>query len=275
MVHTPESLAKRKKTYPGLFSSKHTVRVNTLTTLAWRHVLSRRSASPASTVILLAMLSIPLPASADCVVLLHGLARTSGSMEKLIEPFEELGHQVINVNYPSRKKTVEELSSLAVEELGYSNCQAGSVVNIVTHSMGGILARYYLQHNEIPQLGRVVMMAPPNQGSEVVDNLRGVPGFKLINGEAGMQLGTDASGIPAGLGAVDFELGVIAGTKTVNPLLSQFLPNPDDGKVSVASTRVEGMDDHIVLPVNHTFMMRSKKVIEQVLHFIAQGRFDR
>lgn len=275
MVHTPESLAKRKITYPGLFSNKFTVRVSsTLTTCAGRHDVSRKSTRAVCAVALL-LLSIPSFASADCIILLHGLARTSGSMEKLVEPFEELGHQVINVSYPSRKKTVEELSTLAVEELGYSNCQAGSVVNIITHSMGGILTRYYLQHNEIPQLGRVVMMAPPNQGSEVVDNLRNVPGFKLINGEAGMQLGTDASGIPAGLGAVDFDLGVIAGTKTVNPLLSQFLPNPDDGKVSVASTRVEGMDDHIVLPVNHTFMMRSEKVIEQVVHFIAHGRFDR
>lgn len=225
--------------------------------------------------VLVAVLLVPATASADCIVLLHGLARTSDSMEKLVEPFEQLGHQVINVDYPSRKMTVEELAPLAVEQLGYKNCEPDSVVNIVTHSMGGILTRYYLQHNELPQLGRVVMMAPPNQGSEVVDNLRDVPGYQLINGDAGLQLGTDESGIPAGLGAVEFDLGVIAGSRTVNPILSQYLPNPDDGKVSVASTRVEGMSDHIVLPVTHTFMMRSKKVINQVVHFITHGRFDR
>lgn len=83
-------------------------------------------------------------------------------------------------------------------------------------------------------------MAPPNQGSQVVDSLRDVPGFKLINGKAGLQLGTDDKSIPAQLGPVKFELGVIAGSRTVNVLLSQFLPNPDDGKVSVQSTRVAG-----------------------------------
>ena len=220
-----------------------------------------------------AMLFAPVTATADCVVLLHGLARTSGSMQKLVEPLNQLGHQVVNVNYPSRKKTVEELATLAVKELGYDKCETGSTVHFVTHSMGGILARYYLEHNSVEQLGRVVMMAPPNQGSEVVDSLRNVPGFKMLNGKAGLQLGTDANSIPVNLGPVEFDLGVIAGSKTFNPILSRFLPNPDDGKVSVTSTKVEGMDDHIVLPVTHTFMMRSKPVIEQVLQFISYGRF--
>ncbi len=225
-------------------------------------------------IILVALFLSPV-ASADCVLLIHGLARTSGSMKKLVEPFEQLGHQVVNVNYPSRKKPIEELSTLAVKELGYNHCATGSTVHIVTHSLGGILARYYLAQHELEQLGRVVMLAPPNQGSEVVDNLRNVPGFKLMNGRAGLQIGTDANSIPKSLGPVDFDLGVIAGTRTFNPLLSRFLPNPDDGKVSVASTRVEGMRDHIVLPVTHTFMMRSKTVIEQTLQFIENGHFSR
>ncbi len=226
-------------------------------------------------VLLGALSAVPVTASADCVVLLHGLARTAGAMRHLIEPFEAEGHKVINVDYPSRKHTVEKLAPLAVKALGYDKCGATERVHFVTHSMGGILLRYYLQHNKIPTLGRVVMLAPPNQGSQVVDNLKSVPGYKLINGPAGMQLGTDAQSIPMQLGAVDFELGVIAGTKTFNPILSQFLPNPDDGKVSVAHTRVDGMNDFITLPVTHTFMMKSKAVIEQAVHFIKSGRFLR
>jgi len=218
--------------------------------------------------------AIPKVATADCVVLLHGLARTSGAMKKLIKPFEDEGHQVINVGYPSRDKTIEQLAPLAVKDSGYSNCESGSTVHFVTHSMGGILVRYYLSKNQISNLGRVVMLAPPNQGSQVVDKLRNVPGYKLYNGEAGMQLGTDANSIPLNLEAVEFELGVIAGSWTVNPLLSQLLPNPDDGKVSVENTKVEGMADHITLPATHTFMMRSKKVIRQAVHFINHGRFD-
>jgi len=194
-------------------------------------------------------------------------------MKKLISPFKDEGHQVINVNYPSRKNTIEQLAPLAVNELGYSNCDADSNIHFVTHSMGGILVRYYLAHNNVPGLGRVVMLAPPNQGSQVVDNLRDVPGFKFINGKAGLQLGTDVDSIPINLGPVEFDLGVIAGTRTFNFLLSQFLPNPDDGKVSVESTKVAGMADHISLPVTHTFMMKSKSVIEQVVHFIEHGEF--
>jgi len=133
--------------------------------------------------------------------------------------------------------------------------------------------RYYLAHNNVQGLGRVVMLAPPNQGSEVVDKLRNVPGFKAINGEAGLQLGTDANSVPVNLGPVKFELGVIAGNRTFNLLLSRYLPNPDDGKVSVASTRVVGMTDHITLPVTHTFMMKSKSVIKQAVQFIEHGRF--
>lgn len=236
--------------------------------------MKRRVAlKPLSRWLVLVVLYLPISAAADCVVLLHGLARTSGAMKKLIEPLEDNGHQVVNVNYPSRKMKVEALAPLAVRELGYDKCEAPGPVHFVTHSMGGILARYYLAHNDIESLGRVVMMAPPNQGSEVVDNLRDVPGFKLLNGQAGLQLGTDDNSIPKSLGPVDFELGVIAGTKTMNLILSQFLPNPDDGKVSVESTKVVGMTDHIEMPVNHTFMMRSERVIDQVIHFIDNGSF--
>lgn len=225
--------------------------------------------------LLLIAISTPRVASADCVVLLHGLARTSGAMKKLITPFENEGHQVVNVDYPSRDKTVEQLAPLAVKDLGYSKCNPASNIHFVTHSMGGILVRYYLEHNKIARLGRVVMLAPPNQGSEVVDKLRDVPGFKVMNGSAGLQLGTDAESIPVKLGPVEFDLGVIAGTRTINLLLSQLLPNPDDGKVSVASTRVAGMADHITLPVTHTFMMRSKSVIEQTVYFVKHGQFKK
>jgi len=224
--------------------------------------------------ILLIGISTPSVLLADCVVLMHGLARTSGAMKSMQKAFDAKGYQVINVSYPSRKQTVEQLAPL-VDELGYKQCRRGSVVHFATHSMGGILVRYHLTHNEVPQLGRVVMLAPPNQGSQVVDFLRDVPGYKLMNGPAGLQLGTDADSIPAQLGPVDFELGVIAGTRSVNMILSQFLPNPDDGKVSVANTRVEGMGDFLVLPVTHTFMMHSDVVIRQAIHFIEHGEFKR
>ncbi len=214
-------------------------------------------------------------ALADCVVLIHGLARTSGSMTPLVAPLQKAGFSVVNVNYPSRHKPIEELAPLAVKTRGYEQCAPSANVHFVTHSLGGILVRYYLQHNDFLSLGKVVMIAPPNQGSEVVDQLRNAPGYSLINGPAGMQLGTDKHSIPQQLGPVDYPVGVIAGTRTFNPLLSQLLPNPDDGKVSLENTKVVGMTDFIDLPYTHTFIMRAGEVIDQVLHFLEHSRFNR
>lgn len=210
--------------------------------------------------------------AADCVVFLHGLARTSASMEKAATVFENSGYTVSNVSYPSRKFPIEELAPLAIEA-GLEKCPANGAVHFVTHSLGGILVRYYLKHNEISNLGRVLMLAPPNQGSAVVDSLRHFPGFKAIHGPAGLQLGTREDSIPLMLGPVDYEVGIIAGTKTFNPILSQYLQNPDDGKVSVENTKVQGMTDFVVVPHSHPFIMKSSVVIEQAFSFIETGRF--
>lgn len=212
-------------------------------------------------------------ATADCVVLLHGLARSAYAMQSMEAGLREAGFSVANVDYPSTEKTVEELAAPAIES-GVAQCPEGATIDFVTHSMGGILVRYYMQNHQFERLGRVVMLAPPNQGSEVVDDFADVPGFGLINGPAGYQLGTGEGSLPRSLGPVDFELGIIAGSETFNPLLSQSLPNPDDGKVSVESTKVEGMTDFIVMPHTHTFIMRADAVIQQTIHFLREGSFD-
>jgi hypothetical protein len=139
--------------------------------------------------------------------------------------------------------------------------------------MGGILIRYYLSTRNIDNLGRVVMLAPPNQGSEVVDKMSGWTIFNLINGPAGRQMSTNKNSLPNKLGAVNYPVGIIAGDKSLNPLLSLLLPLANDGKVSVIRTQVQGMDDFIVMPYSHTFIMQRVAVIEQALHFIQQGCF--
>lgn len=230
----------------------------------------------ATSVLLAAVLSSPPPARAECVVLLHGLARTAKSMERLESAFAGHGYSVVNVDYPSRKQPVERLAETAVSE-GVHRCRTISEgeIHFVTHSLGGIILRYYLTHNPLPQLGRVVMLAPPNKGSQVVDNISNLPGFRLLNGPAGAQLGTGENGIPAALGPVTYPVGVVAGTRSINLFLSLLLPNPDDGKVSVANTRVDGMQDFITVPVSHPFIMRKDAVIAQALAFIATGQFTR
>lgn len=193
-------------------------------------------------------------------------------MEKMANAFEEAGYHTANVSYPSREDTIENLAPTAIEK-GLTQCEEEPPVHFVTHSLGGILVRYYLEQENIENLGRVVMLAPPNQGSQVTDALRENYFYRKLNGPAGDQLGTDEYSLVMGLGDVDFLLGIIAGTKTVNPILSQFLPNPDDGKVSVENTKVEGMTDFIELPHSHTFIMRADDAIEQALAFIESGSF--
>jgi len=195
-------------------------------------------------------------------------------MEKMATALDTAGYQVINKDYPSRQYTIEKLADQTISS-ALGDCPKNSTIHFVTHSMGGILVRQYLSKHQLANLGRVVMLGPPNKGSEVVDKLHNVPGFKLINGPAGMQLGTGRLSVPNRLGPADFELGIIAGTRSINLILSSMLPNPDDGKVSVENTKLEGMQDHIAMPVTHPFMMQNKDVITQVIHFLKQGVFDK
>jgi len=211
----------------------------------------------------------------DCVVLLHGLGRSANSMNRIEEAMVAKNFDVANINYPSRKNTIEHLAPEAVGR-GVEACkkQEAATIHFVTHSMGGILVRQFMANNQVPELGHVVMIAPPNQGSEIVDNWRNVPGYVAISGPAGLQLGTDDASVPKTLGPVKFSVGVIAGNRTYNLIFSMSLPNPDDGRVSVAKTKVEGMSDFIEMPHTHSFIMRSDDVIRQALHFLEFGEFQ-
>ena len=211
-------------------------------------------------------------ANADCVILLHGLARSANSMQKMANELEKEGYQTVNIDYPSQKADIETLANEAIPR-GLKNCTENKSVNFVTHSMGGILVRQYLSQHEIKQLNRTVMLGPPNKGSEVVDKIGDWHFFKWLNGPAGQQLGTNQNSIPNKLGKVTFDLGVIAGSHSINFILSSIIPGDDDGKVSIENTKIEGMNDHLVMPVTHPLMMNNKKVIQQTVFYLQHGKF--
>jgi len=194
-------------------------------------------------------------------------------MTRLEHALSSVGHRTVNLGYPSRDYKIEVLAEKAIIP-ALEECQNAEEVSFVTHSLGGILVRQYLSIHQVPNLKYVVMLGPPNGGSEVVDKLDRMPEFHFINGDAGLQLGTGALSIPKTLGRPQFNVGIIAGNKSINWILSSLIPGSDDGKVSIESTKLEGMNDHIELSVTHPFMMKNKKVISQVIYYLENGVFE-
>jgi hypothetical protein len=210
------------------------------------------------------------------VILLHGLCRTSRSMRKMERALTEAGYNARNVNYPSRTASIQKLADDAIgKAVGDCERDGATKIHFVTHSMGGILVRSYLARHTIPSLGRVVMLAPPNQGSEIVDKLGWFFLFKIINGPAGNELGTGENSVPNILHATNFPLGIIAGDRSINWINSALIPGRDDGKVSIARTKLAGMRDHIVVHATHPLIMRNREVIQQTLQFLRTGNFTK
>ena len=220
----------------------------------------------------------PAPANAtqEGVVLLHGISRTALSFRKMQLALERAGHATLNIDYPSRRATLETLAENIHPAVALFVSGLGGPVHFVGHSMGGLLTRVYIARHRPEQLGRVVMLGTPNGGSEIADRLKHISAYRAFFGPAGQQLGTQRdSAIAALFPPIDYPVGIIAGDRSIDPIASVILPKPHDGRVSVANTRLDGMADHMVIATAHPWLMRNSIAIEQTIAFLQDGRFRR
>lgn len=211
-------------------------------------------------------------ANGEQVVLLHGIARSSSHMEDLEKFLAAKGYTVFNLDYPSTTHTLEKLTAIVADDIR-NKVRADKPVHFIGYSMGGIVTRAILNKYRPDNLGRVVQLASPNNGSEVADFLQDNWIYEKVYGPAGKQLTTGDAGIDDLLGKVDYELGVVAGNFSIDPVSSSLIPGDDDGKVSVKSTKVEGMKDHVLVYASHTFFPQNQEVQNRALEFIRFGQF--
>jgi len=198
-------------------------------------------------------------------------------MGPIARTLQDSGYAVINLDYASTRKSI---SAVAEETLApaanLARRQGYGRIHLVTHSMGGVVARDFLQNHALPSGSRVVMLAPPNQGSELTDwALLHMPRIYSLAGPAARELGTQENDRFNGLQSVGAQVGIIAGSGSWNPLFSAILPGDDDGKVTVKRTRLPGMTDFLVVSDTHMMIMFDTHVRAQIVHFLKSGRFDR
>jgi triacylglycerol lipase len=211
----------------------------------------------------------------DCVVLLHGMGRTHLSMLRLQSSLESDGYEVWNRSYPSTRNTIVQLAPVVGEAVQDCRKRQTRQIHFVTHSLGGILVRAYFQNHAVPEARRIVMLGPPNHGSQAVDSYRDSWWFRKATGPAGQQLGTGPDSAPNRLAPIRLEVGIIAGTKSSDPWFSNLFQEAHDGKVSVSSAKLPEMKDFLLVESGHTFMMNSNEVIRQVKVFLRIGAFDK
>ncbi len=184
------------------------------------------------------------------------------------------GFNVCRVDYPSTKYSIEALADTALTE-AVRQCRAagGDTLCFVGHSLGSILIRYFLQQNDVESLGKVVMISPPNHGSELVNKLAWSKPFRKFNGPGGMQLGAGEYDFIQTLELPDYNFAVIMSARSINPFESMLIPGKDDGRVSIESAKLDGMRDFVLVNSNHHVVMKKDETIKQVISYLKTGQF--
>lgn len=215
-------------------------------------------------------------ARGELVVLLHGIFTTGLRLYRIHKRLVQDGYAVLSITYPSRRFALSNIAEEVAEQISRYR-RPEETLSLVGYSMGGLVARAYIKRTDAVQPRAIVCIGTPNQGTEYVDGVLSNPItsliFRRLAGPPGLEMATKG-GVTDTLGPVpeQIKLGVIAGSGGY--LLWPRMPGAHDGKVTVERTKVEGMTDHVVIPVTHVAMIHKQSVIDQVAHFLEHERFD-
>jgi pimeloyl-ACP methyl ester carboxylesterase len=208
----------------------------------------------------------------EWVILLHGIFRSKRSMARIEKALLERGYRVINFGYPSTRESIEDIAELLNQEVQKLPPDRGRL-HFVTHSLGGIVVRYYLANYSCPNIGRIVMIAPPNRGSTLASYLGKWMPYRWMFGRAGQQVAGAPDSYPLLLPPPRAEFGVIAGGLGLEVGINPFIPGDNDGTVKVDETRLPGMKDFILIKGQHSTLLSQRAVADNVLAFLSEGNF--
>ena len=210
------------------------------------------------------------PMQGKAVILIHGILRSSKCMYALSKALRAEGYTVVPFDYPSTQVSVPESAEYLHRVI--SSLEGIEHIDLVVHSMGGLVVRSYLSTHNDPRLHRLTMLGVPNYGAEMADMLKRNVLFRTIMGPAGQQLISHPEGLIAALPIPQLEFAVIAGARGTADGWNPLIPGDDDGTVTVASTRLAGAADFIAVPALHTFMLANPAVVQASVRFLTTGR---
>lgn len=200
------------------------------------------------------------------VVLLHGMGRGRASLWVLDMRLRQAGYKTLNFPYLANSQSLDGLSERL--RVFIREKVKTPTYHLVAHSLGNVIIRNTFKLELPPGLGRIVMLAPPNKPAELARALRENPVYRWFTGESGQQLGSEE--FYAELPAPKAEFGIIAGDRGQSVTFN----SPNDGVITVESTRLEGMKDWVLVHHSHTFIMNSRQVAQLCVQFLESGRFN-
>jgi triacylglycerol lipase len=208
----------------------------------------------------------------EYVILVHGLLSSPRAMLKIRKELALNGYGVINYGYDSRVQSIQTVSEGLGRIIAERVPVSARELHFVTHSLGALVVRYYLSEERVNNLGRFVMIAPPNQGSVWGRTLvKNIPAFKYLLGISGEELQYSLKYRPPLPPPCEF--GIISGGTGTQRGLNPFIPGDNDATVAVSETMLAGMKDHIIIPGQHTMLLFQKRVIDNVISFLGTGKF--